>query len=67
MSEVDETVDVADAEASPEAEPAEQQSPVGRALDALTDVEATPIGDHPDAYQQIHTTLHGALAEIDGS
>jgi len=67
MSQADETVDGASVETSTDFEPAEQQSPVGRAMDALADIEATPLADHPDVYQQIHTTLHDALAEIDGS
>ena len=66
MSEVDEH-GVAEHEATPVVTPAVEQSPVSRALETLADIEATPLADHPDTYQQIHATLQDALAEIDGS
>jgi hypothetical protein len=65
MSETDEPVDV-----PPEAPPAEADEPrtdVSRALDSLADLDTTPPEQHPDVYQRIHTTLHDALAAIDGS
>lgn len=62
MSETDEPVDVPS-----EARPAEPRTDVSRALDRLADLETAPPEQHPDVYQQIHATLHDALAEIDGS
>jgi len=36
------------------------------ALQALAGLEQRPLAEHADVYQQLHSELQGALAEIDG-
>jgi hypothetical protein len=50
--------------------PEQQPDPAGRLADALAPLAGLaerPIEQHPDVFQEIHSTLQGALADIDGS
>lgn len=42
-----------------------QDTPVGRALDRLAELDARPVAEHVEVYDEVHRLLQDALASLD--
>ena len=45
--------------------PADVAAQLSERLSVLDDLDALPLSEHPDVYQQLHADLQATLAEID--
>lgn len=66
-SEGEDTVDDQITDAAAGAESATPAADLDEALAALETVSERPLVEHPDVYQEIHTSLQSALTDIDGA
>jgi hypothetical protein len=52
-------------EATPDPIPVDVAAQLQDRLAVLDSLDARPLAEHPDVYQQLHAELQAALAEID--